>query len=353
MTGRRAKNAPASRWVGALRAKHRWVDKSFDAAAGARWDRRVALHEDEIEINLPLVRALLDRALPDLAGRPLRALHASGSSNALFRLGDDLLVRLPRQPGGAEAITKEARWLPRVAPALPVNVPTVVAVGEPDLAYPERWSVVRWLDGQTPTVPASRDEVDVLASDLAEVVGSLSGLTVPVDALEDPALRCYRAEPLAAMDADIRAYLEQCRKLPGLDLDVDACLQVWEAAMALPGAHQVVSLRWLHGDLLAENLLILNGRLAAVLDFGGLAVGDPTVDLVVAWELLDPPGRDLFRSLLGVDEPTWLRSRAWSLAIAAMTFPCYWDTMPERCAARLAMARAVLADAATCSRKRC
>jgi len=93
------------------------------------------LHEDEIEIDLPLVRALVDRALPDLAGRPLRPLDASGSSNALFRLGDDLLVRLPRQPGGSETIAKEARWLPYVAPALPVAVPRIVAVGEPDLGY--------------------------------------------------------------------------------------------------------------------------------------------------------------------------------------------------------------------------
>ncbi len=116
--------------------------------------------------------------------------------------------------------------------------------------------------------------------------------------------------------------------------------------MALPGADQVVSPLWLHGDLLAESLLVRQGELAAVLDFGDLAVGDPTVDLVVAWELLDPPGRDMFRSLLGVDEATWLRARAWALAIAAMTLPYYWDTMPGRCAARLAMARAVLVDAA-------
>jgi aminoglycoside phosphotransferase (APT) family kinase protein len=311
----------------------------------------VALHEDEIEIDLPLVRALVDRALPDLAGRPLRALHASGSSNALFRLGDDLLVRLPRQPGGAETITKEARWLPHVAPALPVSVPQVVAIAEPDLAYPERWSVVGWLDGQTPTVPAGPDEVIRLAQDLAEVVASFGRLTVAADALEDPALRSYRGEPLAEMDAATRAYLAECRKLPGLDLDIDACLHIWEAAMELTSTDRVVVPRWLHGDLLAENLLVREGELVAVLDFGGLAVGDPTVDLIVAWELLDRAGRDLFRSLLGVDEATWLRGRAWALAIAAMTFPYYWETMPDRCAARLAMARAVLADAATCSSK--
>jgi aminoglycoside phosphotransferase (APT) family kinase protein len=129
----------------------------------------VALHENEIETDLPLVRALVDRALPDLAGRRLRALHASGSSNVLFRLGDDLLVRLPRQPGRAEAIAKEARRLPHVAPALPVSVPRVVAVGEPDVGYPERWSVVCWLDGEEPRVPAGPEEAVGLARALAEV----------------------------------------------------------------------------------------------------------------------------------------------------------------------------------------
>lgn len=134
--------------------------------------------------------------------------------------------------------------------------------------------------------------------------------------------------------------------MPRLDLDLDACLRIWETAMALSGSGEAVALRWLHGDLLAENLLVRNRRLAAVLDFDSLSLGDPTVDLIVAWEVFDPRSRELFRSLLGVDVVTWLRGRAWALAIALITFPYYWQTLPERWAARLAMARAVLADAA-------
>lgn len=305
------------------------------------------LHEDEIEINLPLVRALVDRAVPEFAGRRLRPLDASGSSNALFRLGDDLLVRLPRQPGGSETIAKEAHWLPYLAPALPVTTPEVVTVGEPDLGYPERWSIVRWIDGSAPDLPTAAGAAGELARDLADVVAALRGLSIPPDALTDPALRWYRGEPLAAMDAPTRRYLADCRRLSGLDLDLGACLRVWETAMTLPGAGDGGEVRWLHGDLLAENLLVSDSRLTAVLDFGGLAVGDPTVDLVVGWELLDQSGREAFRSLLDVDEVTWLRGRAWALVIAVMTFPYYWTTMPERCTARLAMARAVLDDAAS------
>jgi aminoglycoside phosphotransferase (APT) family kinase protein len=208
------------------------ADNPFDTAAHRCWGSGVSLHGDEIEIDLPLVRALVDRALPDLAGHPLRRLETSGSSNVLYRLGDDLLVRLPRQPGGSETITKEARWLPYVAPALPVAVPTIVAVGEPDLGYPERWSVVRWLDGELGDAPAGPATAALgLARDLADVVGALGELAVPSDALADPALRWYRGEPLAAMDAATRRYLADCRRLPGLDLDVDACLRVWEAAV--------------------------------------------------------------------------------------------------------------------------
>jgi aminoglycoside phosphotransferase (APT) family kinase protein len=305
----------------------------------------VRLHDDELEVGLPLVRALIEHRLPDLAGRRLRPLAESGSSNKLFRVGDDLLARFPRQPGGSATIAKEARWLPYVASAVPVRTPEVVLVAEPDLGYPEHWSIVRWIDGTTPPVPPAGDRrPGVLAADLARFVTALRGLDVPADARRDPALRWYRAEPLAALDDDVRGYLEGCRALPGLDLDLDACARLWESAMAHAGADRAVGPRWLHGDLVAENLLVSGDRLCAVLDFGGLAVGDPTVDLIVGWEVLGAADRALFRSLLAVDELTWLRGRAWALAIAVMTFPYYWRTMPHRCAARLAMARAVLDD---------
>jgi aminoglycoside phosphotransferase (APT) family kinase protein len=303
------------------------------------------LHEDELAIDLPLVRSLLGTLATSYAGLPLRPLEASGSSNALFRLGDDLLVRLPRRPGGTETIDKEARWLPLVAPALPVAVPEVVAVGEPGFGYPERWSVVRWLDGAVPDAPTGGEPRHDLARDLADVVSALRGLDVPQEAAADPALRWYRGEPMASMDPDVRRLLRECRDVVGLDLDLDACAAVWDEALTLPGVHEVTAPRWYHGDIVAENLLVRGGRLAALLDFGGLSVGDPTVDLTVAWELLDASARTTFREAVGVDEATWLRARGWALALAVMAFPYYWTTMPGRCARRLVMARAVLADA--------
>ncbi len=304
-----------------------------------------ALHDDELRIDNSLVRSLLATRSPAYAELPLRRLEATGSTNALFRLGDDLLVRMPRQPGGTRTIEKEQRWLPFVAAALSVAVPEIVDVGEPGFGYPERWSVVRWLDGVVPDVPAPGIAPrQALAEDLAAVVLALRGLEVPAAAIEDPALRWYRGRPLAGMDASTRVAITESRSIAGLELDLDACTEVWDRAMRLPGVDEVVEPRWHHADLLAENLLVRDGRLAGVLDFGGLAVGDPTVDLVAAWELLDPTAREIFRQSVGVDEATWLRGRAWALALGLMTFPYYWSTMPHRCAQRLAMTRAVLAD---------
>lgn len=304
------------------------------------------LHDDELAIDETLVRSLLATCSPAYAGLPLRRLVASGSSNALFRLGEELLLRLPRQPGGSDSIEKEQRWLPYVATAVPVAVPEVLHVGEPAFGYPERWSLVRWLDGEVPEVPdASEAPRHALAEDLAAVVTSLRELTVPEAATIDPALRWYRGRPLAGMDVSTRAAIAASGAIADLELDLDACAAVWDAAMRLPGVADHVEPRWHHADLVAENLLVREGRLAGVLDFGGLAVGDPTVDLVAAWELLDPVARVTFRDAVGVDEATWLRGRAWALALGMMTFPYYWSTMPDRCAQRLAMTRAVLADA--------
>jgi aminoglycoside phosphotransferase (APT) family kinase protein len=224
-------------------------------------------------------------------------------------------------------------------------------VGEPGGEYPERWSIVRWIDGDVPSVVDPRAEPTSargsLALDLAAFVTALHDIPVPASAVADPALRWYRGAPLADRNIPTRRTIEACRDISALNLDLDAALQVWGQAMTLPGIHQVATPRWYHGDLLAENLLVRDGRLTAVLDFGGLAVGDPTVDLVVAWEVLDTASRDVFRQAVGADDAAWLRGRAWALTLALGTFPYYWVTMPDRCASRLAIARSILDDART------
>ena len=306
------------------------------------------MHDDEIELDEDLVRRLLASLSPAYDGLPLRRFASTGSTNALFRLGDDLLVRVPRQPGGTTTIEKEQRWLPYVARVMPVAVPEVEIVGQPAAGYSEKWSVVRFLNGAVPTVP--RDDEPPrheLARDLAAGVNALHGLDVPPEALADPALHWYRGDPLAAMDDDMRVYLRECRDLPDLHVDLAAAERVWAQTWEMPEAGRVVEPRWYHGDLNAENLLVRDGRLVAVLDFGGLSVGDPTNDLSVAWQLLDPAARETFRSSLGVDDVSWRLARGWALVLAMMGQPYYWHTMPERCLRGAHTARAVIADAAS------
>ena len=307
-----------------------------------------ALHVDEIPIDAELVRRLVSRVMPTYADAPIRRLASSGSTNALFRLGADLLVRLPRQPGGSETIAKEARWLPVLGPLLPVPVPQVVAVFDPDCDYPERWSVIRWIAGAHPVVVDPQTPVDSgreeLARNLSAFLNALRQAEIPPAAVNNPDLQSYRGQPLATMDHPTRENIERCRGLAGFGFDLDAAERIWADAMKLPESADRSTPRWYHGDMAAENLLVRDDSLTAVLDFGGLSVGDPTVDLVIAWEVLDPPARELFRSQIGVDEATWLRGRAWALSIALMIW-YYWTTMPQRRARCMAVGRNVLADA--------
>jgi aminoglycoside phosphotransferase (APT) family kinase protein len=306
------------------------------------------LHDDEIPIDLDLVRNLVDAEFPQYADLPLRRLDASGSTNALFRLGDELLVRLPRQPGNGAAIEQELRWTREFGPLLPVKVPQVLAVGRPGHGYRERWSIVGWLPGEHPRACGPDEPADPrraqLAVDLAAVIVALRAAPVPDDATHDPALRGYRGGALAGLDKSVRRNVEKCRSIAGFDLDLDRTLAVWEDALTLPGAHVAGPDRWYHGDMVAENLLITDGRLSAVIDFA-VSVGDPTIDLHGAWEIFDRSARDVFRQRLGVSDAEWLRGRAWALGLSLGTFTYYWHTMPGRRESRLTTARNVLADA--------
>lgn len=293
----------------------------------------IVLHENELPITDAMVRRLLAQN-PAYAGLPLHELARTGSSNRLYRMGSDRLVRLPRQPGGTVTILKEARWSAYLAARLPVRIPSLEYVGQPDERYPESWSVTDWIEGSTPT--------SIDARTLADLVRALRSLEIPPDARQDATLHWYRAGPPSGIDDDIRECLLRCQQVPGLDIDVPRLTRIWERAAALP-ARSIES--WVHADLLAENLLVdPDGRLIALLDLGAACIGDPAVDLIGAWELLDSLGRNRLRRELDIDDDEWLRGQGWAVAIAAMTFTYYWASMPARCNSRLRMVRELLAD---------
>jgi aminoglycoside phosphotransferase (APT) family kinase protein len=272
------------------------------------------MHEGEVEVTVDVVRRLLAKQYPGLADRPLREGPTTGTVNALFRLGDDLCVRVPRLPAGAASLDKELAWLPRLAPSLPVAVPEPVAAGHPGPGCPLPWAVFRWIDGEAP-VPDDLDDEVGLAHDLAAVVAAFRR----IDPVGGPA---SGRGPLAGLDVATRDALAAL--VPGDGVDRGAAAAAWEQALGAPvwdGAPV-----WRHGDLLAPNLLLRGGRLAGVVDFGGAGVGDPAHDLLPAWAVFGPTGRAVFREALDVDDGAWTRGLGVALHQALLIIPYYRTT---------------------------
>jgi aminoglycoside phosphotransferase (APT) family kinase protein len=283
------------------------------------------MHTDEIEIDADLVRSLLREQVPAWAGLPLERVPSAGTDNALFRLGKDMVVRLPRIGWAVDDVDKECRWLPYLAPQLPVAVPAPVAQGEPGAGYPHRWWVYRWLDGHN---PSTRRQAAQLPTRLAAFLSALHG----IDATDGPP--ASRGVPLIERDGYTRDAIASLAAV----LDTDAATTAWERALqAPPWPGPPV---WVHGDLSPGNLLIAHGRLSAVIDFGCLGIGDPACDLIVAWNLLPTPSRSAFRAALDVDDDTWERGRGWALSIALGQLSYYAQTN----AALAANARHVLRE---------
>lgn len=273
------------------------------------------MHADEVETDASLVRRLLKGQFPQWADLPIKRIESAGTDNAIYRLGDDMAVRLPRIHWAIEQVDKEHRWLPRIAPLLPLAIPDPLAKGAPGEGYPWDWSIQRWLEGENATVEAPADLCQA-ATGLAKFIIALQR----IDPTGGPP--AGRGVPLVLRDAAMRAAIAEVRGL----LDADAVTAAWEAALEAPEWDRPPV--WVHGDLLPGNLLVERGRLSAVIDFGGLGVGDPACDLMIAWSLFSGESREVFRAALGVDNATWVRGRGHALSQAIIFIPYYLDTNP-------------------------
>jgi aminoglycoside phosphotransferase (APT) family kinase protein len=269
-------------------------------------DRRREATETKMNTNQPsasvaTVRELLARQFPRWADRPVTEGPSGGAGNALFRLGDDLVVRLPLHPGSAAAVDVELTWLPRLASQLPLAVPIPVAAGAPDEVFPRRWAVFRWLRGV-----GLDTHHDVDLADVAVRLGRFVGALRSIEVTGAPA--SLRPHPLQGDDGEVRSDI---RTLGAVDI-VDEALAtaVWDSARAASSHHLPV---WIHGDLFPMNLLTERGALSAVIDFDLMGTGDSAVDMVPAWTLLTAETRPLFREASGVDDDTWIRGRGWAL----------------------------------------
>jgi aminoglycoside phosphotransferase (APT) family kinase protein len=276
------------------------------------------MHEGEADIDADLVRRLLRGQFPQWADMSLERLASGGTVNAIYRLGDALTVRLPLTASGQESLEAEGHWLPLLTPLLPVTIPAVEATGAPAEGYPWAWAVHRWIEGETP-VEGRLTRPELLARDLAGFVTAMRSVSLP----EGPV--AYRGIPLATADKATRAAIEELRHTDE-SFDADAALAAWTRALAAPP--WTGPARWLHSDLMPSNLLVTDGRLAAVLDFATAGTGDPACDLIPAWNLLPSTARDIFRDAAGIDDATWVRGKGWALSMAVIQLPYYRSTNP-------------------------
>jgi aminoglycoside phosphotransferase (APT) family kinase protein len=263
------------------------------------------MHADELEIDELLVRRLLEAQFPQWATLALHRVQPSGTVNAIFRLGEELAIRLPRRDGPIEPGSKELEWLPKLAPLLQVEVPVPVAQGRPGGEYPWFWEIQTWVGGDV--VPVEEIDQIQAARDLAGLVRTLHRIN-PAGAPEG------RGISLQERDEEVRYWLAR----------FDRAAQVtpeWERALAARPWHGPPV--WHHGDLDARNWLVRDRRISGVIDWGTMGVGDPAVDVMVAWKLHSAAARDAFREAFPTDDATWERARGWVLSQAVAILAYY------------------------------
>jgi aminoglycoside phosphotransferase (APT) family kinase protein len=272
-------------------------------------------------IDAELAGRLIAAQFPQWAHLPLRKVEPGGADHVIFRLGDSMSVRLPRAEWAAGEAEKEHKWLPQIAPHLPLAIPVPLGVGTPAFGYPWPWCVSRWLEGETPTAGSLAD-LERTAVELAGFLTALQQLAVP-DTLTSGSPGELTHGSLLSRDRATRAAIAAVEGT----FDAGALLAVWEAALQAPawGRPPV----WFHGDMHPGNLLAVGGRVSAVIDFGGLGVGDPACDLVIGWTLLTDQTRPVFRAALGCDDATWVRGRGWALTTGLNAYTAYAATNPH------------------------
>ena len=257
-----------------------------------------------------LVSELVAAQFPRWAHLPVAAVELDGWDNTTFRLGEELSVRLPSADEYVLQVDKEHHWLPILAPHLPLPIPQPVARGAPGLGFPRQWSVYQWLAGKHATTERVAD-LNRFATDLADFLVALYEID-PAGGPPPGRHNFFRGGPLTTYDSEARGAISAL----DAEIDTDAATEVWEAALAATWHRPSV---WIHGDVTASNLLVVDGRLSAVIDFGCSGIGDPACDVTIAWTFFPGDSREVFRERLPLDDGTWARGRGWALWKALMT----------------------------------
>ena len=277
------------------------------------------------DITVDVVSCLVSSQFPEWSELEIRPVALDGWDNTTFRLGDEMSVRIPSHKMYVPQIDKEHRWLPILAPQLPLPIPQPIAKGEPGCGLPAQWSIYRWLPGEPAALTRAAD-YERLAEDLGRFLTAL----YRVNTDGGPAAGAHsfnRGGPVSTMDEQTRATIAEL----GDEIDHDGALAVWDAALAAEWNGPDV---WVHGDVTGSNLLFEQGRLCGVIDFGCAAVGDPACDLTPAWTMFEGTSRQRFQSAVRADAGTWARARGWALWKALVDIPGRPADDPGRTGAR-------------------
>lgn len=269
-----------------------------------------------MDINVSLVRRLIATQFPRWAHLPVKPVEFSGWDNRTFRLGDDMTARLPSAQAYEAQVKKEQRWLPKLVPPLPLAIPNPLEMGMPSEEYPLHWSVYRWIDGENATFNSVRNMTEC-ATQLSGFINALQQIDSSGGPPPGPH-NFYRGASLSVYDEETRNAISAL----GNDIDTEVALAIWEDALESTWHGAPV---WIHGDVHATNLLVKEGKLSAVIDFGCSGVGDPACDLTIAWTFFAGPSREAFLSNLHVDHDTVQRARGWALWKALITLAASTD----------------------------
>jgi aminoglycoside phosphotransferase (APT) family kinase protein len=259
-----------------------------------------------LNITSSLARKLIDEQFPEYSHLPITPVAKQGHDNRTYRLGDELLIRMPTDESYALKVPKEQELLPQLAPHLSINIPVPVKMGSPSKDYEFPFSIYRWLEGTSVNLLMLEKEVIIqLAYDLTKFLRELQSIT-DVTGPNPGQHNWWRGDHVSVYE---RGFHDQIAHLAKF-IDVAKANDLWRQACNIKWSKNPV---WVHGDFAIGNILMQDDKLSAIIDFGGIAVGDPACDLVIAWTFLDGKARDIFIREMALDEDTWLRARAWAL----------------------------------------
>ncbi|MGE3317798.1 MAG: aminoglycoside phosphotransferase family protein [Candidatus Berkiella sp.] len=261
---------------------------------------------NKINLNIQLAKALISDQFPQYSHLAIRPVEHSGNDNRTFRLGDDMSIRLPSTQDYERQVQKEQTWLPKIAAHLPLPIPKPIAMGVPSKIYPWNWSIYQWLEGDSAnTVVLQETHLETIAAQLAKFLNEFhqfDAAGAPTPGLHN----WWRAAHTSVYDADTKALIETLKDI----IDAPIARALWQKAISSKWQKDPV---WVHGDVASGNLLVKDNKLAAVIDFGCMGIGDPACDLTIAWTFFRGKSREIFKANIPLDEDTWVRARGWAM----------------------------------------